>query len=153
MNARFGYCFHTPEGSEYPPIVTEHRIAAGKPVTIEGEGGPIEALPILHQHGNNVTALGFRIGGLAYSPDANGFRAESLAALSGLNVWILDALRYRPHPSHFTVDEAVGWIGRVRPNCSVLTNLHSDVDYETLRRVLPDGIEPAYDGMKIELPE
>lgn len=153
MNARFGYCFHTPQGSEYPPIVTEHRIAAGKPVTIDGEGGPIEALPILHQHGNNVTALGFRFGGLAYSPDVNGFPPESLAALAGLNVWILDALRYRPHPSHFTVEEAVGWIGRVRPKHSVLTNLHSDVDYETLRRGLPDRVEPAYDGLKIELQE
>lgn len=153
MNARFGYCFHTPEGSEYPPIVTEHRIAAGRLVTIGGEGGPIEALPLLHQHGNNVTALGFRFGGLAYSPDVNGFPPESLAALAGLDVWILDALRYRPHPSHFTVEEAVGWIERVRPKHGVLTNLHSDVDYEILRRALPEGVEPAYDGMKIELPE
>jgi phosphoribosyl 1,2-cyclic phosphate phosphodiesterase len=153
MNARFGYCFKSPPGSEYPPIVTEHRIMAGKPMTIDGEGGPIEALPILHQHGNNVTALGFRIGGLAYSPDVNGFTPESLAALTGLDVWILDALRYRPHPSHFTVEEALGWIERVRPKRSVLTNLHSDVDYEILRRSLPDGVEPAYDGLKIELLE
>jgi len=152
MNSRFGYCFKTPPGSEYPPIVTEHRIAAGVPVTIEGGGGAIEALPLLHQHGN-ITSLGFRFGALAYSPDVNGFPPESLAALTGLNVWILDALRYRPHPSHFTVEEAVGWIKRVRPKHSVLTNLHSDVDYETLRRALPNGVEPAYDGLKIELPE
>lgn len=152
LNMRFGYCFKTPPGSEYPPIVTEHRIAAGKTVTIDGEGGPIEALPLLHQHGS-ITALGFRFGGLAYSPDVSGFPSETLAALTGLNVWVLDALRYRPHPSHFTVEEAVGWIKRVRPKHGVLTNLHSDVDYETLRRALPNGIEPAYDGFKIELPE
>jgi len=152
MNARFGYCFHTPEGSEYPPIVTEHRISVGKPVTVTGEGGRIEALPILHQHGRNVTALGLRFGGLAYSPDVNGFPAESLAALQGLDVWILDALRYRPHPSHFNVEEALSWIEKLKPRRAVLTNLHSDIDYEALRRDLPPNVVPAYDGLSIELP-
>jgi phosphoribosyl 1,2-cyclic phosphate phosphodiesterase len=151
VNARFGYCFHTPEGSEYPPIVTEHRISAGIPVKIAGEGGAVEALPVVHQHGKNVTALGFRFGGLAYSPDVNGFSQESIDALKGLDVWILDALRYRPHPSHFTVDEALSWIERLKPKRAVLTNLHSDIDFEKLRSSLPSNIEPAYDGLAIEL--
>lgn len=151
MNARFGYCFHTPEGSEYPPIVNEHRISVGQPVTVTGEGGPIEALPILHQHGRNVTALGFRFGGLVYSPDVNGFPAESLSALQNIDVWLLDALRYRRHPSHFSVEESLEWIARLKPKRSVLTNLHSDIDYEKLRGSLPAGVTPAYDGMQIEL--
>lgn len=151
MNARFGYCFHTPEGSEYPPIVNEHRISAGQSVTITGEGGPVEALPILHQHGRNVTALGFRFGNLVYSPDVNGFPAESLQALQNLDVWLLDALRYRRHPSHFSVEEALEWISRLKPKRGVLTNLHSDIDFEKLRVSLPAGVEPAYDGMQIEL--
>ena len=151
MNARFGYCFHTPKGSEYPPIVTEHRISVGTPVTVTGEGGPIEALPILHQHGRNVTALGFRFGGLVYSPDVNGFPAESLPALHNIDVWLLDALRYRRHPSHFSVEESLEWIARCKPKRSVLTNLHSDIDYDKLRASLPAGVAPAYDGMQIEL--
>jgi phosphoribosyl 1,2-cyclic phosphate phosphodiesterase len=150
LNTRFAYCFSTPEGSEYPPILTAHSIAAGKPVTIEGEGGPIEALPVLHEHGS-ITALGFRFGKLLYSPDVNGFPSESLPALKGLDVWILDALRYRPHPSHFSVEESLRWFERMRPKRGVLTNLHSDVDFEKLRESLPAHIEPAYDGLTIEL--
>jgi phosphoribosyl 1,2-cyclic phosphate phosphodiesterase len=71
--------------------------------------------------------------------------------LQGLDVWIVDALRYRPHPSHFCVDDALEWIERLRPKRAILTNMHSDLDYETLRRKLPEHVEPAYDGMKITL--
>jgi phosphoribosyl 1,2-cyclic phosphate phosphodiesterase len=150
LHARFGYCFASPEGSEYPPIVTEHRIAAGKEVTIEGEGGAIAALPFAQLHGNGQT-LGFRFGGLAYSCDVSGIPDDSLEVLRDLDVWVVDALRHRPHPSHFSLEESLAWIGRVRPRRAVLTNLHTDLDYETLRRSLPAGIEPAFDGMKIEI--
>lgn len=71
--------------------------------------------------------------------------------LIDLDVWILDALRFRPHPSHFSVDDALAWIARLKPRRAILTNLHTDLDYEDLRRRLPPGVEPAYDGMKIEL--
>ena len=152
LHHRFGYCFKTPEGSEYPPILQEHRIESGKLVKIEGEGGAIEALPIEHAHGN-ASALGLRFGGLAYSPDTSGIPDKSLAALEGLDVWIIDALRQRPHPSHFTVEEALGWIARLRPRRAILTNLHTDLDYETLRHTLPPRVEPAYDGMRIEVGE
>jgi phosphoribosyl 1,2-cyclic phosphate phosphodiesterase len=149
LHRRFGYCFKTPEGSEYPPILQEHRIEVGKEVRIEGEGGAIEALPIEHTHGTSP-ALGLRFGGLAYSPDVSDIPDASLRALHGLDVWILDALRERPHPSHLTVEEALAWISRLRPRRAVLTNLHTDLDYETLRRALPPHVEPAYDGMRIE---
>jgi phosphoribosyl 1,2-cyclic phosphate phosphodiesterase len=150
LNTRFSYCFKTPPGSEYPPIVTEHRISAGKKVAVEGEGGVIEALPLLHEHGN-ITALGFRFGRLVYSPDINGVPDAILPALENHDVWILDALRYRPHPSHFDVEESLDWFARMRPKRGILTNLHSDVDFEALRKKLPPNVEPAYDGMKIEL--
>ena len=150
LHRRFSYCFKTPEGSEYPPILKEHRIEAGKRVEIKGEGGTIEALPFKLAHGNSF-ALGLRFGGLAYTPDVSGFPDESLEALKGLDVWIIDALRERPHPSHFTVEEALSWIARMCPRRAVLTNLHTDLDYETLRRALPPQVEPAYDGMKIEV--
>ena len=71
--------------------------------------------------------------------------------MTELDVWVVDALRYRPHPSHFSVADALGWIERIKPRRAILTNLHSDLDYEALRVSLPAGIEPAYDGMQLEL--
>ena len=150
IRPRFDYCFETPPGSEYPPIVTEHRMPPGQPVTIEGEGGPITALPILQQHGD-IASLGFRFGGFGYSCDLSGLPAESVAALAGLDVWVVDALRYTPHPSHFSLAEALAWIERLKPERAILTNLHADLDYETLRKELPPHVEPAYDGIAVEL--
>jgi phosphoribosyl 1,2-cyclic phosphate phosphodiesterase len=150
LHTRFEYCFTSPDGSDYPPILSDHRISAGTKVTIEGEGGPISALPFLQKHGAG-TSLGFRIGGLAYSCDVSGIPDASLASLHGADVWIVDALRHKPHPSHFSLEESLAWIERVRPRRAILTNLHTDLDYETLRRSLPTGVEPAFDGMQIEL--
>ena len=150
LHARFGYCFRSPPGSEYPPIVTEHRLAAGRPVTVEGEGGTVTALPLLQEHGS-IASVGFRFGALAYSCDLSGLPAESIAALKGVDVWVVDALRYRPHPSHFSVDDALGWIDRIKPARAILTNLHSDLDYDALRARVPRHVEPAYDGLTIEL--
>jgi phosphoribosyl 1,2-cyclic phosphate phosphodiesterase len=150
LRLRFDYCFATPPGSEYPPILNEHRIMAGQSVTIDGEGGPIAAHPYLQVHGD-IPTLGFRFGTLAYSCDVSGLPAESVSALAGLDVWILDALRYRPHPSHFNLADALDWIARVKPKRAILTNLHADLDYDVLRRELPARVEPAYDGMRIAI--
>ena len=150
VRARFDYCFESPPGSDYPPIVREHRFAAGRPITIDGRGGPITGLPILQAHGD-TPSFGFRFGRVAYSCDLSDLPAESVAALADVDVWILDALRYRPHPSHFSVADALGWIERLKPRRAILTNLHSDLDYDKLRRELPPRVEPAFDGMTIEV--
>jgi phosphoribosyl 1,2-cyclic phosphate phosphodiesterase len=144
---RFQYCFQKLPGSDYPPILTERPLVAGQRLTITGEGGPIDVLPILQQHGN-IPSLGFRFGNLAYSCDLSGVPPESLAALAGLEVWIVDALRYTPHPSHFNLADALAWIDRVKPQRAILTNLHSDLDYEVLLRQLPPHVEPAFDGLR-----
>jgi len=146
MHARFGYCFMTPPGSEYPPIATEHRLVPGHVVTVDGQGGPIALLPILQDHGD-IPSLGFRFGNVAYSADIKSLPADSQAAMAGLDLWIVDALRKPPHPSHFNLDEALEWIARVKPKRAILTNLHSDMDYASLRANLPSGVEPGYDGM------
>ena len=67
------------------------------------------------------------------------------------DLWIVDGLRYAPHPSHFSVDDALSWIARFKPKRAVITNMHSDLDYEVLRQSLPTGVIPAYDGMRLEL--
>lgn len=149
LRLRFGYCFKSPPGSEYPPILREHRLTAGHPVTITGPGGPIVALPVLQKHGD-IASFGFRFGSVAYSCDLSGIPPDSAAALADLEVWIVDALRERQHPSHFSVSDALAWIERLRPRRAILTNLHSDLDYAVLRKRLPPNVEPAFDGMAFE---
>ncbi len=107
--------------------------------------GPNGLLSLTHG-----ACFGFRFGALAYAPDVSRMPEESIEALRGLEVLVIDALRYTPHPSHFSVAEALALIETVRPQRAILTNLHTDLDYETLRRELPPGVEPAYDGMRIE---
>ena len=152
IRPRFEYCFETPAGSEYPPMVTEHRLQPGRTVMIEGEGAPIAALPVLQQHGD-IASLGFRFGGFGYSCDLSGMPPESEAALAGLDVWVVDALRYAPHPSHFSLSDALAWIERLKPRRAILTNLHADLDFATLRQQLPSNVEPAFDGIAVDLPD
>jgi len=109
LMTRFSYCFVQPPGSDYPPIATMHGIKPGVPLTIDGKGGPIAALPFCQDHGD-IAALGFRFGDVAYSADLHDLPEASLPAVTGLAVWIVDALRYRPHPSHFSVADALSWI-------------------------------------------
>jgi phosphoribosyl 1,2-cyclic phosphate phosphodiesterase len=151
LMTRFSYCFVQPAGSEYPPILTMHELKAGQPVSVTGPAGPIEALPFLMDHGD-IQALGFRFGDVAYSSDLHDLPEASLPALAGLDTWIVDALRYHPHPSHFSVADALAWIERIKPTRAILTNMHTDLDYEVLRAKLPPHVEPAYDGMRLESP-
>lgn len=151
MRRRFGYCFDTPPGSSYPPIVNARGLCANQHIAIKGPGGTISALPFVQDHGD-ITSLGFRIGPIAYSSDVRDLPPESVPALQGLDVWIVDALRYTPHPTHFSVGDALAWIGRLRPRRAILTNMHVDLDYEELRSKLPPHIEPAFDGMRISIP-
>lgn len=151
VRARFGYCFETPHGSSYPPIVNDRRMREGEPVTIRGPGGDITALPFPQDHGD-VMSLGFRFDDVAYSSDLRDLPEESLVRLEDLDLWIIDALRYTPHPTHLSVDEALAWIERMKPHRAILTNMHVDLDYDALRGRLPPGVEPAYDGLRVTLP-
>ncbi len=146
--SRFDYCFETPKGSNYPPILEYRLLDAGKPVDIKGEGGAISFEPLPVRHGE-IPALGFKMGGFVYLPDVSAVPDEIKDRLHGLDILILDALRYKPHPSHFNLADALELIAEVKPRKAVLTNLHNDLDYEELRTALPDGVVPAFDGMII----
>jgi phosphoribosyl 1,2-cyclic phosphate phosphodiesterase len=145
----FGYIFEAPPGSLYPALLNEERLTSGRLARIEGPGGPIEALPFTLDHGD-ISALGFRFGALAYTPDLKAIPPESEQFLESLDTWIIGGLRYKPHPTHFSVGEALAWVARMRPRRAVITNLHTDLDYEALKARLPANVTPAYDGLRIE---
>jgi phosphoribosyl 1,2-cyclic phosphate phosphodiesterase len=147
LNGKFSYIFHTPPNRDYPPIVDAHVLPEPfAPFEITGPGGPLPVLAFGQRHGR-IRSLGFRFGAIAYSPDVDGLDEEAFAALAGLDCWIVDALRHTPHPSHAHLSRTLEWIARVKPKRAILTNMHVDMDYDTLSRELPPGVEPAYDGM------
>jgi len=95
--------------------------------------------------------VGYRFGPVAYSSDVVGLPEAAYRALEGVSVWIVDALRYTPHPTHAHLARSLEWIERVRPARAILTNMHIDLDFSTLAAELPEGVEPAYDGLRFEV--
>jgi phosphoribosyl 1,2-cyclic phosphate phosphodiesterase len=142
LHKRFDYVFDGGDG--YPATLAAQLIdgpfqAAGVNVT-----------PFRQIHGP-IHSLGFRIGGFAYSTDLNGIPEESTAALEGLDLWVVDALRYEPHPTHAHLAMTLGWIERFKPKRAILTHMDKDMDYGALLKQLPAGVEPAFDGLEITL--
>lgn len=147
---RFGYAFRNEGG--YPAIARDAGHSAPLvPIAIDGPGGVMEILPLDQDHGFS-RSLGFRIGPVAYSNDLVALPEASFAALDGLALWIVDALRDKPHPTHAHVERSLDWIARLKPQHAVLTNMHIDLDYAALKARLPAGVEPAYDGWSADLP-
>jgi len=150
LREAFGYCFESPPGSDYPPILNGHRIAAGDTLDIVGPGGSL-LISVFEQEHGNITSLGFRLGGFAYSCDLSGFPPASHAAISGLDLWVIDALRITPHPSHLSLAETLDWIKRFAPRQAVLTDMHVDLDYARVEATTPAHVTPAFDGMRIDV--
>ena len=146
---RFDYVFTQLPGSTYPPILDLNLIDG--PVTIGGAGGAITFSPFLVRHGG-MDALGFRVGDVAYLPDVAQIPPQSWDALKNLDCWIVDALRRDPHPTHSHLAQTLDWIAQAQPRQAILTNMHIDLDYETILAETPDHIQPAYDGMRLTFP-
>jgi len=148
MMRRFRYIFE-PEGG-YPAICDRYGLPNhGEPWAVQGPSGPIPVVSFDQDHGG-VRSVGYRFGEVAYSSDVVDLPDEAFEALRGVKVWIVDALRWRPHPTHAHVEKALAWIERVSPERAILTNLHIDLDYAELVKFLPSGVEPAYDGLRFE---
>lgn len=147
--ARFSYAFVQPAGSDYPPILDLNTIRGD--IVIDGAGGPVTLTPFEVVHGA-MDALGFRVGGLAYLPDVSAIPEESWAQLQGLDIWVLDALRRTPHPTHAHLARALEWIGRAKPRRAILTNMHIDLDHDEVAAETPEHVTPAHDGMTLHLP-
>ena len=146
---RFGYAFVQPKGSSYPPICELNAIQGD--ITVSGAGGDIVLRPFEVEHGS-IEALGFRIGDVAYLPDVSDIPDKAWPLLEGLEVWIVDALRRDPHPTHAHLAKTLEWIAKVAPKRAILTNMHNDLDYATVAAETPDHIDPAYDGMTVTVP-
>ncbi len=149
-NRRFDYIFADQGGY---PAICEHRPLPplGQAFEIDGPSGPLAFTTFDQDHGG-VRSVGYRCGDVAYSSDVLDLPEDAFAALAGVDLWIVDALRWTPHPTHAHVDKALGWIERVRPARAVLTNLHIDLDYDALTARLPPGVAAAYDGWRTIAP-
>jgi phosphoribosyl 1,2-cyclic phosphate phosphodiesterase len=142
---RFRYIFENEGG--YPAICDAQMLPEhGSPWSIDGPSGAIPIVNFDQDHGG-VRSVGYRIGNVGYCSDVVDLPSEAMAALSGLDVFIVDALRDAPHPTHAHVDLALQWIETLKPRRAILTNMHVDLDYAALCKRLPLGVEPAFDGM------
>ena len=149
VRAKFSYIFETPPGSSYPPILTREAARRGRRDGDRRTGrGPSKRCRSISITATSRARLSHRRSRL-YARPRRRARA-SLPFLAGLKIWIIDALRYHRHPSHLSFDQALGWIARMKPERAILTNLHTDLDYETLRQRVPETVAPAYDGMRVE---
>jgi phosphoribosyl 1,2-cyclic phosphate phosphodiesterase len=148
--SRFGYAFVQPADSPYSPILEMNTIKG--PITISGAGGDLVLTPFEVNHGS-IEALGFRIKDLVYLPDVAAIPEPVWADhLQNLDVWILDALRRTPHPTHAHLERSLEWMARAKPRRGILTNMHIDLDYDAVEAETPEHITPAYDGMVITQP-
>jgi phosphoribosyl 1,2-cyclic phosphate phosphodiesterase len=145
---RFGYVF---EGEGGYPAICERRPLPphGETWAVDGPSGAIPVVGFDQDHGG-VRSVGYRFGGVAYSSDVVNLDPAAFEALAGVEVWIVDALRWRPHPTHAHVERTLEWIAQVAPRRAILTNLHIDLDFEALKARLPPGVEPAFDGLRLE---
>ncbi|NNG02829.1 MAG: MBL fold metallo-hydrolase [Inquilinus sp.] len=143
---RFGYAVGNVEIDRglYKPILQV------TPIDGPFRAGGLDIVPIVQDHGYSES-LGFRFGDFAYSTDVVTLSETAMEALAGIRVWIVDATREDPHPTHAHLDRALGWIERLKPERAYLTHMNHTMDYDRLMATLPPGVEPAYDGLVIEM--
>lgn len=141
----FAYIFHNgPTESSRPKI--EPRIFPKWRIEVGG----VEFIPVPLKHGSGP-CHGFRFGRAAYLTDHSEIPEESLEMLGGLDVLFLDALRYKPHPTHSTVEQSLRVVERLKPRRAFFTHISHDLAHERAQSLLPAGVALAYDGLEIEV--
>jgi len=150
LTRRFPYIFESKQG--YPALLDANLIPPhGQAWSVEGDGGAIPVVTFDQAHGP-IRSVGYRLGGVSYSSDVSGLDAAALDAVRGSKLWIVDALRWTPHPTHATVQQALDWIAEADVERAVLTNLHIDLDYKDLSAKVPAKVEVGYDGWRAVIP-
>ncbi len=148
ITTRFKYVFQCVASPDdlYRPLAVPHVISG--PFRLGG----CEIVPFTQDHGI-CPSTGFRFGKFAYSTDVVRMPEAAFAALAGVEVWVVDCLRVEPeHPTHAHLARTLEWIARVRPKRAILTHMNHQSDYAQMAAILPPGVEPAYDGMTIDIP-
>ncbi len=148
IRQRFPYVFEPliPNQGYYKPCLVPH---AAEPEFAVG-ALPVRAFP--QDHGFGRRTLGFRFGPVAYSTDVLELDEAAFAVLAGVKLWIVDCLQIAPHPTHAHLEKTLSWIARVGPERAVLTHMNHHADYAELCARTPENVEPAYDGMVLEVP-
>lgn len=151
IRERFGYVFApiAPGDGFYKPTLEPHEIDPADGAFV---AGGVEVTPFVQDHGFSTT-LGFRFGRFAYSTDVVDLDEAAFAALEGVEVWIVDCLRYEPHPTHSHLEKTLAWAERVGCTRAILTHMDPGFDYATLRAELPGHVEPGYDRLTLEVQE
>lgn len=147
LRERFGYAFREPTRGFYRPTLDAHEVAPGDAIRWAGRD-----ILLLDQDHHVMRTLGLRVGGFAYTTDVVRMPETSLAALEGVEVWVVGCFQPGPHLVHAGLDEVMAWRERLRPRRTILTHMSAAFDYATLRRGLPEGVEPGFDGLEIEAP-
>lgn len=146
---RFPYIFESQEG--YPAILDERAIPAhGQAWSVDGAGGALPVVTFDQAHGP-IRSVGYRVGPVAYSSDVSDLDEAAVEAVRGCDLWIVDALRWTPHPTHAHVEKTLDWIARAEVKQAVLTNLHLDLDYKALKAAVPAHVDVAFDGWTARL--
>ena len=149
LQQRFSYAFtplHPNAKGYYKPVLHSKVLEENNHYTVLGM--PLYTLRLDHGFSE---VLGFRIGNFAYTTDVVQLSQGQLDALKGIEYWIVDALRYDPHPTHAHLSRTLEWIAEVKPKQAYLTHMNGDMDYETLVNTLPPGVAPAYDGLRFNI--
>lgn len=142
---RFGYAFPQHEQHHWDkPVLRAH--AVDGPFAVSG----VEVIPVPVMHGKHYEILAYRIGNMAYLTDVSDISAASMEKLQGLDILLLDCLRYRPHPTHFSMEEAVAWAQKIGARETWLIHMTHELEYAELSAQLPAGIRPAYDGLRLQ---
>ena len=146
LTRRFDYVFASSrkQDSLYPPMLNDRVVNGAFQV------GALTVVPFAQTHGPDTT-LGYRMGPAAYSTDLSELDEAAFAALEGVKLWVVDCLRFKPHPTHAHFDQTMEWIARVKPERAVLTHMNHETDYDEVLARCPPGVEPGYDGLVVEL--
>ncbi len=149
LYGRFRYIFESVEG--YRAILDPQPIPPhGEVWAVDGPGGAIPVTTFDQAHGP-IRSVGYRLGPVAYSSDVSDLDEAAIEAVRGCDLWIVDALRWTPHPTHAHVEKTLDWIARAGVKRAVLTNLHLDLDYNALKAAVPAHVDVAHDGWSARL--
>jgi len=146
LKDRFAYAFKpwTPPVF-FRPVIEAQEIVAGDVLAVAG----LQIRTIDQDHGF-IRSLGLRIGGFGFSTDVVTMDEAGFAALEGVDTWVLGCFQPTTHRTHAWLDQALSWIERVKPRRTILSHMGNEMDFATLCRILPAGVEPAYDGMQLD---